>query len=222
MPSLRPVAAVRTGSNSAASMNTSRVASEQPVLSPPMTPPRLTGPLLSAITVISPSSSYSRPSSALSVSWRRAPRSARSPSSFAASKTWSGRHRSKVRKLVISTNAEIGRKPIAASRSCSHRGDGPFLTPRTSRPRNSGQALSSGPARCTAMGEGNAPGTGSMCSGFSVPRSAAARSRAMPRTPRQSARLAVILMSSTGSSSPIADAKLSPTVRPAGNSMMPS
>ena len=44
-------------------------------------------------------------------------------------------------RLVISTRAEIGRRPIAISRSCSHCGDGPFLTLRISRPTNSGQAV---------------------------------------------------------------------------------
>ena len=56
IPSRRPVAAVRSGSNSATSRITSVVNPETPVLSPPMMPPRLTGPAASAITVV-PSSS---------------------------------------------------------------------------------------------------------------------------------------------------------------------
>jgi hypothetical protein len=31
----------------------------------------------------------------------------------------------------MSTRAEIGRSPIAVSRSCSHFGEAPFRTPRT-------------------------------------------------------------------------------------------
>jgi hypothetical protein len=34
----------------------------------------------------------------------------------------------------MSTSAEIGRRPIARSRAWSQAGDGPFLTPRISRP----------------------------------------------------------------------------------------
>jgi hypothetical protein len=47
-----------------------------------------------------------------------------------ASKTCSGRPRSKVTKLVMSTSAEIGLRPIARSRSCSQRGLGPLRTLR--------------------------------------------------------------------------------------------
>jgi hypothetical protein len=43
-------------------------------------------------------------------------------------------------KLVISTSALMGRKPIAFSRFCSQAGLGPFLTPRTTRPAKMGQA----------------------------------------------------------------------------------
>ncbi len=56
MPSRRPVAAVRIGSNSATSSTTSTVSAVQPVLSPPMMPPRLMAPLSSAITVMPGSS----------------------------------------------------------------------------------------------------------------------------------------------------------------------
>jgi hypothetical protein len=52
------------------------------------------------------------------------------PAIVSASKTCSGRFTSIVKKLVMSTSAEIGRSPIAVSRSCSHCGDGPFFTPR--------------------------------------------------------------------------------------------
>ena len=55
MPVARPVWAVRIGSNQALSTKTSVVSSEQPVLSPPITPPRPIGrsPEASAITDIS-------------------------------------------------------------------------------------------------------------------------------------------------------------------------
>ena len=49
-PSLRPVCAIFTGSHSADSMSTSVVASEQPVLSPPMMPASDSTPLSSAMT----------------------------------------------------------------------------------------------------------------------------------------------------------------------------
>ena len=53
MPVSRPVWAVRMGSNQALSMKTSVVASEQPVETPPITPPRPMAPEPSAITHIS-------------------------------------------------------------------------------------------------------------------------------------------------------------------------
>ena len=75
---------------------------------------------------------------------------------LAASKTCSGRPRSKVRKLVMSTSALIGRRPMARSFACIHSGDGPFLTPRTSRRPKAGD-------RAPAIAEIEArrrPGTG--------------------------------------------------------------
>ena len=57
IPSRRPLIAVRLGSNRAISSTTSVLASVQPVLSPPMMPPRLIAPESSAITVTSGSSS---------------------------------------------------------------------------------------------------------------------------------------------------------------------
>ena len=220
MLSRRPVAAVRIGSNNAASINTSVVASVQPVASPPMTPPRLCTPLRSAITVISGSSAYSWPLSASRVSPSRASRTTRSPDSLPASNTCNGRFRSKVRKLVMSTRAEIGRSPIASSRRRSQSGLGPLRTPRRWRPRNSGQARRS--SISMPIGERNRPGTGVVSSGLSRPRPEAARSRAMPRTPRQSARFGVTLMSITASPRPSRSAYLAPTGASAASSMMPS
>ena len=58
----------------------------------------------------------------------------------------------------MSTSALIGRRPIAISRFCSHSGDGPFLTPRTSRSAKAGHK--SGASIFTATGQGNSPLTG--------------------------------------------------------------
>ena len=44
---------------------------------------------------------------------------------------------------VASTSAEIGRSPIARSRSASHFGDGPLRTPRSVRPVTQMQARGS-------------------------------------------------------------------------------
>ena len=43
-------------------------------------------------------------------------------------------------KLVMSTSALIGRRPMAVSRFCSHSGDGPFFTPRTRRSAKAGHS----------------------------------------------------------------------------------
>jgi hypothetical protein len=124
----------------------------------------------------------------------------------------------------MSTSAEIGRRPIAVRRSCSHCGLGPFFTPRMWRPTKSGQALRRIGRQVEAHGERRVvdPGTGSPPRGFSVPMPLAARSRAMPRTPRQSWRLGVIETSITASSRPSTLAKGAPTGASAGRSMMPS
>ena len=100
----------------------------------------------------------------------------------------------------MSTKAEIGRSPIASSRRRSQSGLAPLRTPRIWRPRNSGQADRS--SISMPIGERKRPGTGVASSGFSVPSPDAARSRAMPRTPRQSARFGVTLMSMTGVAEP--------------------
>ena len=59
-------------------------------------------------------------------------------------------------KLVMSTSALIGRRPIAFSRFCSHSGDGPFFTPRTRRSANAGQSDGVAPkSSVTVTGQGN-------------------------------------------------------------------
>ena len=45
-----------------------------------------------------------------------------------------------VMKLVMSTSALIGRRPMAVSRFCSQSGEGPFLTPLTSRRPKAGHS----------------------------------------------------------------------------------
>ena len=107
----------------------------RPVLSPPITPPKPIAPLSSAMTQSSRVASYS-----LSLSARK-----RSPSAAAADGDPAvepgdvvdvrGRARSMVKKLVMSTSAEIGLDPTAFSRRCSHSGLGPLRTPRITRPK---------------------------------------------------------------------------------------
>ena len=99
----------------------------------------------------------------------------------------------------MSTSALMGRRPIAISRCCSHFGDGPFFTPRTSRSAKPGQ--SSGASIVTFTGHSPLPATGSTAPSFSLPRPDAARSRAMPWTLVASGRFGVRLISITGSSS---------------------
>ena len=55
----------------------------------------------------------------------------------------------------MSTSALIGRSPIEVSRFCSHSGDGPFLTPRTSRSAKPGHSAAS--STVTFTGQGNSP-----------------------------------------------------------------
>ena len=59
------------------------------------------------------------------------------------------------------------------------------------------------------------------CHGFNTPRPAAARSRAMPRTEKQSPRLGVTLTSISGSSSPAQATYATPTGASAGRSTIP-
>ena len=90
---------------------------------------------------------------------------------------------------------------MAVSRFCSQSGEGPFLTPRTSRRPKAGH--SSGVSSIvTLTGQGNAPFTGFGGRSLKVPIEAAPRSRAMPLTPVQSGRLGVRLISITGSATP--------------------
>ena len=89
------------------------------------------------------------------------------------------------------------------SRFRNHSGDGLFFTPRTRRSAKAGQ--SDGVARIRsspATGHGNSPLIVLMPMSLNFPMSAAARSRATPCTPVQSARFGVRSISMNGSSSP--------------------
>ncbi len=120
---------------------------------------------------------------------------------------------------MISTRVLIGRRPTEISFCCSQAGEGPFFTPRISRPEKIGQA--SGASKRMATGQGKPPFTGATEVSFSVPRPAAARSRAMPTTPSQSGRFGVTSKSITASR-PSASAAEVPTARASGSSMIPS
>ena len=61
------------------------------------------------------------------------------------SKACRGCPSSSITKLVTSTTLLIGRWPTARSRSCSHAGDGPFLTPRITRPVKGATLIGNGP-----------------------------------------------------------------------------
>src|SRR5262245_50837200 len=106
-------------------------------------------------------------------------------------------------KLVISTNALMGRRPIAVRRLCSQSGEGPFFTPRTSRKPKAGHSDGVLPkSSVTLTGQGKDPFTGFGILFLYVPIDVAPRSRAMPATPVQSGRLGVRLISMTGSPRP--------------------
>ena len=86
---------------------------------------------------------------------------------------------------------------MAVRRFCSQAGDGPFCTPRMTRPAKTGHI--SGASSRTEIGDGKPPRTTAMSKCFSLPTLAAARSRAMPATPSQSGRFGVTSKSMTGS-----------------------
>ena len=67
----------------------------------------------------------------------------------------------------MSTSALIGRRPMAISRCCSHFGDGPFLTPRTSRSAKPGQSDGVSPkSSVTLTGVSPSPAIGSTGAGL--------------------------------------------------------
>ena len=124
---------------------------------------------------------------------------------------------------MISTKAFIGFRPIARKRICNQAGLSPLLTLLTKQPAKAGQT---GPDTAKSACLSALAIISVAMSGFSVPRPAAAKSRAMPRTPRQSGRLGVMPISITGSalkpnaaSASSADVPISAV---SGNSIMPS
>ena len=195
-----PARATVTGSNSAHSRKTWVVSGVLPVDSPPMMPASDSAPVASAITRSCSPAMTSRPFSARKLSLRPARTLSVAPARRSASKTCSGRPRSCVKKLVMSTSALIGRRPIAVRRCFSQSGLGPLRRPRMLRPSTQGQAC--GQSTDQASGDSNNAGTAGAAQGFSVPRPAAARSRATPRTLSASPRLGVTPISITGSSRP--------------------
>ncbi|MNJ26765.1 hypothetical protein D3C77_212550 [compost metagenome] len=113
----------------------------------------------------------------------------------------------------------MGRRPMAVRRCCSQSGDGPFCTPRITRPAKTGHRSAS--SILTDTGEAKVPATGTISGVVSSPRPAAARSRAMPATPSQSGRFGVTSKSITGSA-PKTPAAGVPTCRSPASSRMPS
>ena len=83
----------------------------------------------------------------------------------------------------MSTSALIGFWPIAFSRRAIHSGEAPLVTPLTERAKKAGQPSISS---VRTSGPGPTPAISGTMMALSVPRPAAARSRAMPRTPMQS------------------------------------
>ena len=123
-------------------------------------------------------------------------------------------------KFVISTSAEIGRRPMAFNWSCSHCGDGPFFTPLMTRPTNAGQA--SGTSVLISTEQGKLPFMVLIGFVITLPSPTAARSRAILSTPSQSGRLGVTSKSITGSLRFSASARGVPISSPASKSIIPS
>ena len=201
MPSLRPVAAVRTGSNRAASTKTSVVASVQPVASPPMTPPRLSHPrpvgdhghlgVERVFLTVQREQGLARP--------RQADRQiALEPAGVEHMQRpveIEGQKIGDVDQCRDRPQSDRLRAGGAANRGlagCGRRaGGGRETAGRRNDPRC---------GRRSGSGNGRRPGS---CRAASdAPSPDAARSRAMPRTPRQSARFGVTLMSMTASPRP--------------------
>jgi hypothetical protein len=80
-------------------------------------------------------------------------------------------------KLVMSTRALIGLRPMELSRRCSQSGDGPLRTPRTSRSAKAGQSFRSASAKAsvTRTGQGRARVRAARRPAFSRPKPGAAR-----------------------------------------------
>ena len=116
----------------------------------------------------------------------------------------------------------MGVAPMALRRFCNHSGLGLFFIPRIVRPRYCGHACCASGDRVSLRSILKEPGISGIIKGFKVPAPAAAKSLAIPRTPKQSGRLGVTLTSMTGSSKPAYGANSAPTGAFSANSMMPS
>ena len=108
---------------------------------------------------------------------------------------------------------------MAFNRVCNHVGLWVFLTPLMRQPANTGHVS---PSTARAIPPSFCATTALTVSAFSVPRPAAAKSRAMPRTPKQSGRFGVMAISIIGSVCPKACAAGVPMVASDGNSIIPS
>ncbi len=167
------------------SISTSVVSSSQPEASPPMTPAMR----FDAIVVgdddhglveriglaVERQQRFRR-------SWRGARRDR--PSTFFASKTCSGRPRSKVRKLVMSTSALIGRRPMLAQALLQPVGARAVLdAAHEAQARRSGARCASSGAKSsvTPTGQGNLPATGATVVRPSARRARRRRDRARCR-----------------------------------------
>ena len=109
---------------------------------------------------------------------------------------------------------------MAFSCCCSHSGDGPFFTPLITRPKKCGQPSVS--SMRTPMEDAPWHSTGAAFGATKLPSPAAARSRAIPTIPAQSARFGVRPISITGSFRPKISAIGVPTARLSSTSIMPS
>ena len=120
---------------------------------------------------------------------------------------------------MISTSALIGFNPMALSRAFSQAGLSVFLTPSMRQAAKSGQVS---PVTAISVLPFFSPLIACAVSSFNVPRPAAAKSRAMPRTPKQSGRLGVMPISIIGSFNPNASAAGVPIFGASASSIMPS
>ena len=97
----------------------------------------------------------------------------------------------------------MGRNPIAVSRFCSQAGEGPFLTPRHEPQAESRAQRRRFPkSSVTLTGQGNVPFTGFAILSLYVPMMSLRDRERCQKTPVQSGRLGVRLISMTGSPAP--------------------
>ena len=215
IPSLRPVAAVRSGSNSATSSTTSVGLGVQPVRSPPMMPPRL----IAAAGVGDHGHAVGRARR----SCRRAPaasRPARARRSDDVALQLAGvehvQRPAEVEGQVVGDVDQGRDRPQAdrlQPRAAARPGSGPLLTPRITRPTNSGQALARrrGKASAIASRRAERPATGVKSPRLQRAEAGGREIAGDAATPKQSPRSGVSLTSITGPSRPSTSAAGVPT-----------